>query len=126
MLNRINKKIEEEDMDEDGLPQIDPKQVEEYIIYYEKLISKKVYSNISKVRDQARKKIQKRHKSQLNKVRFLKLGERIAQVKAFYEGDIVQMDKAQKNYKEPTTTIKWYEWDMVMVIPNPDFKQEKN
>lgn len=125
MLNRINKKMEEEDMDLDGLPKIDPKQIEEYIIYYEKLISKKVYSNISKVRDQARKKIQKRHKSQLNKVRFLKLGERIAQVKAFYEGDIVQMDKAQQNYKEPTNNVKWYEWDMVMVIPNPDFKKEK-
>jgi hypothetical protein len=125
MQDKINKLVDHEDLDDDGLPKIDQKNIEEYIIYYEKLISKKVYSNISKVRDKARKNIQKKYNSLSNKARFLKLGERIAQVKAFYEGDIIKMDKTQQNFVDTNHNIKWYNWDMVMVIPNPDYKTEK-
>jgi hypothetical protein len=125
MQNKLNELVDREDLDEDGLPKIDQMNIEEYIIYYEKLISRKVYSNISKVRDKARKNIQKKYNSLSNKVRSLKLSDRMAQVKAFYEGDIIKMDRTQQNFVDANPNIKWYNWDMVMVIPNPDYKTEK-
>ena len=46
--------------------------------------------------------------------------ERIQETRAFYEGDIVKIDEYQKGAKEVYKKIKWYEWDFVFVLPNPD------
>ena len=51
--------------------------------------------------------------------------ERIEETKAFYEGDIIKMDKYQTEAKEVDREIKWYEWDFAFVISNPDFGADK-
>ena len=88
------------DLDKDGLPKIPPEKVESYIEYYEKLIRKKVNSNIGRVREQALRNIQKRHKESMDKNRAKGLDKRIEEIRAFYEGDIIKMDKAQRGCKE--------------------------
>ena len=116
---------DKKDVDKDGLPKIPPEDVENYIEYYEKLIRKKVNSNIGRVREQALRNIQKRHKDKMSQTRSKGLERRIEEIRAFYEGDIIKMDKAQKNCQESKKEVKWYEWDMVMVIPNPDYEGEE-
>ena len=126
-MYRIDKKMKERNgLDDEGLPKIENDKIEQYIEYYEKLIRKKVNSNIARVREQALKNIQKRHKAHVNKSRAKNLDKRIDEIKAFYEGDIVKMDKSQKDCKENRKSVKWYQWDMVMVIPNPDYEDEEN
>jgi len=51
------------------------------------------------------------------------LEERLKEIKAFYEGDIIEIDKIEmdKSHSKSKKEVKWHDWDMVMVIPNPDF-----
>lgn len=113
------------DVDKDGLPKIDPDNIDNYIDYYENLIRKRTQAKVSRVRNQALKRIQQRYAENQVNERTKNLDGRLKEIKAFYEGDIVEMDKSQKNYKSTKKSIKWYEWDMVMVFPNPDFNYDK-
>lgn len=121
-MHKIEDKLKEKKgIGKDGLAKIPNEKVEDYIEYYEKLIRKKVNSNISKVRDQALKNIQNKHKKNVGNARAKTLDKRLEEIRAFYEGDIIKMDTAQKDCKDSKKKVKWHQWDMVMILPNPDY-----
>lgn len=74
-----------------------------------------------KVREQAMKRISKKHSDRRKGDDSKTLEKKMSEIRAFYEGDIIQMDRVQKDYKDTGKVPKWYNWDMVMVIPNPDY-----
>lgn len=44
------------------------------------------------------------------------------ELRAFYEGNIVNMSKFQGDYFDSKKEVHWYDWDMVMILPNPDYR----
>lgn len=115
----------ETELDDKGLPKINPSNIDDFLTYYETLIKKRTKSDVKKVRDGLLKKIAKRNTADKNAERAKNLDRRIAEVRAFYEGDYNKMEQFQREFKDVKKDIKWYQWDLVMVIPNPDYNSHK-
>lgn len=126
-MHKLNDHLEGKgkQLDKEGLPVVNFKDVDSYINYYENLIRKRTKASVEKVRSLCMQKIAKKHKSSMGKKRSADLELHKQEVKAFYEGDIVKMDRAQKHLKSSKKPVKWYEWDMVMIFPNPDYKADR-
>lgn len=125
MQKALNIGTKDNDKDNDGLPDVDPHEIDQYIEFYEKLMKKKLSVDVAKFRSTIMKRLSKKHNASKSSARKKNLKKRMEEVKAFYEGDIVKMDRTQADCDEPTKYIHWYDWDMVMVIPNPDYRSKE-
>jgi hypothetical protein len=126
MLNKISEHIDKDKkLDADGLPMINKDNIDDYIQYYENLIHKRTKVNVGKVREQAMKNISKKYSEDARSQKSKNLKKRLEEIRAFYEGDIMKMDRVQKDSVESKRKMKWYEWDMVIVLKNPDYFASK-